>query len=175
MKHGYTPVAPDGQSKSNESPMLWFLLACGCVGLFYVLYSTRNASQTAVTFSEKPIIQSSSSPAPVAVAATLAQPQAEELPKESLFVPNDYLEAELPGTFTLRHASNGVRYELDLGDGHRKPFKNGKLMHTYARPGKVKVTLYGTFNGATKMVDERDYDVARAAEVEVVARIVDFN
>jgi hypothetical protein len=175
MKHGYTPVAPGSQSKSSENPMLWFLLVCGCAGLFYVLYSTRNASQTGVTFSEKPVIQSSATPAPIAVAANIAQPQAEAPPKESLFVPNDYLEAELPGTFTLRHASNGVRYELDLGDGQRKPFKNGKLMHTYARPGKVKVTLYGTFNGTTKMVDERDYYVSRAAEVEVVARIVDFD
>jgi hypothetical protein len=175
MKHDYSTVALNHKTKRKESTILAFLIFCGIAGLSYLHFAVNNNKSAAVDANYKAFIQTNSE-------ATVVAPQPEVvksafmsiLSKEKLFVPNDYLEAELPAFFKLQNESNGVSYELDLGDGHRKPFVNGKVMHTYATNKTINVILYGTFEGETKKIQERSYTICRPKEVEVAAHVVDF-
>jgi hypothetical protein len=176
MQYDYATTAMSHNSKRKESTIYAFLIFCGIGGLLYLHFDINNNKSMSVDSANyKAFIQTNT------VAASIApQPEAAQsafmtmVSKEKLFVPNDYLEAELPAFFSLINESNGVTYELDLGDGHRKPFVKGKVMHTYQANKRVNVTLYGTFEGQTKMIQERAYDVARPAEVEVAASSVDY-
>jgi hypothetical protein len=175
MKHDYSTVVLNHNTKRKESTILAFLIFCGLSGLLYLHFAVNNDKSATVDASYKAFIQTNSEATAVAPQPEVAQSAfMTMISKEELFVPNDYLEAELPAFFKLQNKSNGVSYELDLGDGHRKPFVNGKVMHTYATNKSVNVILYGTFEGETKKIQERAYNICRPKEVEVAAHVVDY-
>jgi hypothetical protein len=177
MQYDYSKVVLNHHTKQKESAIYAFLILFGIVGLLYLHFDLTNNKSTAVDADNyKAFITTNSSVASVAPQQEAAQSVFMSMvSKEKLFVPNDYLEAELPAFFSLKNVSNGVTYELDLGEGHRKPFVNGKVMHTYQDHKTVNVTLYGTFEGETKKIQEREYEVSRPAEVEVAASVVDYS
>jgi hypothetical protein len=176
MKHDYSTVALGHNTKRKESTVLAFLIFCGLSGLLYLHFDIKNNKSAAVDANYKAFIQTNSEATVVAPLPEVVQSAfMTMISKEELFVPNDYLEAELPAFFSLQNKSNGVTYELDLGDGHRKPFVKGKVMHTYAQNKVVNVTLYGTFEGQTKKIQERSYEVNRPAQIEVAAGTVDYS
>jgi hypothetical protein len=176
MQHDYT-VTVGRRTKQKESPIFAFLIVGGLVGITYLHFDIQNNKNISVQSPDyKAFIQTNAmAVAPIQQQETPQSAFMQMVSSEKLFVPNDYLEAELPAFFTLKNASTAVTYELDLGDGHKKSFKDGKVTHTYQNNKTVTVKLFGTFEGETKMIQEREYNVARPAEVEIAAEVVDYS
>lgn len=87
---------------------------------------------------------------------------------------NEQPEAGKPFLFKMANFAQGATYELDLGDGHRKPFVDGVLQHTYPNPGPFKVVLYARFEGQEAAIDSLVKVVAQTVKKESVAPIIDY-
>ncbi len=167
MKLGSPSISEGTQQK--DSVLLSFLICCGILGIIASHFFLNLDGQDSFT---QILIQPPPTALPDVVPAQIAN-QKGSIQQENLFVPKDYLEAELMATFTLQNASKDVQYELEL-DGIRKPFVNGRVNYTFHKHGHTVVKLYGTFGGREKFLQERPYEVARAPEVEKATGLVNL-
>ncbi|MEZ4918640.1 MAG: PKD domain-containing protein [Saprospiraceae bacterium] len=87
---------------------------------------------------------------------------------------NEQPEAGRPFIFELGNFSQGAEYSLDLGDGKRKTFKDGKLHHTYYNPGTYEVTLYARYEGQELALQKVVKQVANTVTDSEITPIIDF-
>ncbi len=144
--------------RNHESRTLWFLASFALAGLVYLQFVC--SGKIFAGLPEKPLYTAAISPNSLAETLTAA-PVAEPF-RGHLFMPDDQLEAKQAATFVLEDASSSsVNYAIELPDGKQLKFQNGKVSHTFSEFGDITVKLFGTFNGVTKELDQRTFQVAR--------------
>jgi hypothetical protein len=156
--------------RNKQAILLGLVLMLGFAGL-WALQWTRAAATVA---DERTVVQAPAVPAVTGHAAAAAAADTIQRIPGNLLRVDEQPEAGRPFSFEMANFSQGAVYELDLGDGARKSFEQGKLRHTYQRPGAHTVTLYARYGGESIRLQTITKVVARAAVKEKVSNTVDF-
>jgi hypothetical protein len=152
--------------KNRETILLALVALIGLGGLAVLQFSRRSSAGS----DERSLVQAGAEKPNLDAANTQA---IQRIPGNLISV-NEQPEAGRPFLFRMANFAQGAVYELDLGDGHRKPFVDGVLQHTYQRPGPHRVTLYARYEGQEVAIDSLIKRVAQTVKQEEVAPIVDY-
>ncbi len=160
------PSAP----RNKQAILLGLVLILGFTGL-WALQWTRRAS--AAEADDRAVVQAPAIATAAEAKTDGATDSIQRIPGNLLRV-DEQPEAGRPFSFEMANFSQGAVYELDLGDGTRKSFEQGRLRHIYRKPGPHTVTLYAQYGGETIRLQTIVKIVARAAIKEKVSNTVDF-
>jgi hypothetical protein len=139
------------RSKRKESIVLLAVAAMGIFGLLALQLFRQYKGADAET--DKSVVQTTAANANLPAEAK-GTTELQELPTK-LVVPDRYPHQNEQFTYRIANFSPGIVYELDLGDGNRKPFDaQGALTHTYRKPGDHKLTLYAIYKGRNVLLDQ---------------------
>ena len=123
---------------------LFLLIGVGIMLYFFFMPDTRARSQTVVpTDYKESSIDSNSAPSPVPHFA------ADWVKVKGAL--GEY-ETNVPIRFTMEDFDERRTYWFSFGDGSRVSCRNGKVEHTYSRPGKYKVKVYLEKDGAMDLI-----------------------
>ncbi len=175
MKYGYKPAYSETKNRHQENALLAFLFVCGLSGLIIVQYHSQNASKTECKSS---IYLPEPPSSAIAKADILAEKTATDTKPEvkgRLLSTSLQPEVYQPFTFKMLDYTEGILYELDLGNGDILPFKHGALQYTYRLSGPQTVTLYANYNNQRQKIDALPIQVARAVVVEEIAKVIDYS
>jgi hypothetical protein len=161
-----SPTPP--QSRRRETVLLILVAVFGISGLLVLQLTKKDP----VTRSEdRSMVQSALNNAPTKTGSGEA---IQKIPG-NLIRENEQPEAGRPFLFEMANFSQGAVYELDLGDGSRKPFTKGILQHTYAKPGVYNVTLYAKYEGEEVKLQTVQKVVAQTVKEEKkITPVIDY-
>jgi hypothetical protein len=162
-----TNPMPSSGRQGRETTALVLVALVGLIGLGVLLFSRRSPVAGG---DERALVQTG--PEAPAVDPNAMRP-IQRIPGNLITV-NEQPEAGRPFLFQMANFAQGAVYELDLGDGTRKPFVNGVLRHTYDRPGPFRVVLYARFEGQEAALDSMVKVVAQPVKQEEIAPIIDY-
>ncbi len=161
-----TTETKTAKSKNRETTLLIIVAVIGVVGLAVLQFARKGpAGQD----DDRTLVQAQGQQGQ---ADPQANRQYQRIPG-NLISTNEYPEQNKPFYFRMENFSQGAVYDLDLGDGNRKPFINGVLQHIYRKSGPHNITLYAKYEGQEVALQTITQIVARQKKDDEMAPIME--
>jgi len=156
-----------GKKKSRETWLLILLVVFGAVGLGVLQFARKSPGGRN---EDRALVQAKGTEGTADPEATQ---QIQRIPG-NLLHEYEKPEQDRPYKVVMENFGQGAIYELDYGEGVRKPFTKKELWFTFRKDGPHVLTLFAKYEGQEVQLDTLFRRVSPRPKVVPIAPIIDY-